>query len=141
MNPRAPLILLAIFLTTLTSLAPASSTCWISADCENADDLICTGQDCTSGTGWVECDGFYRTCPNCSQNDGICNSGLGGPCYYDADCCPQDGYCGPECNDIYQDPDCCPYWRTCNNDWECGSWGYCSFAGTQRPGHCACPSL
>lgn len=136
MNPRAPLILLAIFLNTLTTLAPASSTCWISADCETANPVTCTGEVCTSGAGWVQCDNDYRPCPNCSQNDGMCNAGMGG-CYYDSDCCPRDGYCGPDCNDIYLDPDCCPNGRDCHNDWECGSWGYCSFRG-HTTGQCAC---
>jgi hypothetical protein len=103
-NARAPLILLAIFLTTLTPLAPASSTCWISVDCENANPVSCSGEVCNSGPGWVDCDGNYRTCINCSQTDGICNAGAG-LCDFDLDCCPQDGYCGPECNSP-QDPDC-----------------------------------
>jgi len=85
-----------------------TGSCTVTFDCGDGNILSCTSASgfCSSGTGWVKCDGQYTWCPNrctanvdCENGNHLYCSSLVGDCheYYDAvQCDGQYEFCGPD---------------------------------------------
>lgn len=85
-----------------------TGSCTVTFDCGDGNILSCSSSTgfCSSGWGWVKCDGQYTWCPNrctasleCENGNSLYCSSLVGDCnvYHEGvECDGQLEFCGPD---------------------------------------------